>query len=115
VYSLVWSNREGGEHISSWRSRLREINRLRDRYGPKPPGLNPASPPGTANGVNNETKSVRDSLNGLRRGSVANFLSNATEPISQRSSILSTAETEVGGPGAGEESIVDSLDFSKWA
>jgi hypothetical protein len=115
VFSLVWSNREGGEHISSWRSRLREINRLRDRYGPKPPGLNPASPPGTANGVNNETKSVRDSLNGLRRGSVANFLSNATEPISQRSSILSTAETEVGGPGAGEESIVDSLDFSKWA
>jgi hypothetical protein len=30
VFSLVW-NREGGEHISSWRNRLREIKRLRDR------------------------------------------------------------------------------------
>lgn len=115
VFSLVWSNREGGEHISSWRSRLREINRIRDRYGPKPLSSNPTSPPGTSNGVNNESKSVRDSLNGLRRGSVANFLSNATEPISQRSSVLSTAETEVGGQGGGEETLVDSLDFSRWA
>lgn len=32
VFSLVWSNRGGGEHISSWRSRLREIRRLRERY-----------------------------------------------------------------------------------
>lgn len=115
VFSLVWSNREGGEHISSWRSRLREINRIRDRYGPKSLSLNATSPPGTSNGVNNESKSVRDSLNGLRRGSVANFLSNTTEPVSQRSSILSTAETEVGGQGGGEESLVDSLDFSRWA
>ncbi|KAL1970305.1 hypothetical protein VTN77DRAFT_5465 [Rasamsonia byssochlamydoides] len=30
VFSLVW-NREGGEHISSWRNRLREIKRLRER------------------------------------------------------------------------------------
>jgi hypothetical protein len=115
VFSLVWSNREGGEHISSWRSRLREINRIRDRYGAKPSNSNAASPPGTANGVSYDSKSVRDSLNGLRRGSVANFLSNATEPASQRSSILSTAETEVGGPGANDDSLIDSLDFSKWA
>ncbi|KAL8698140.1 MAG: hypothetical protein Q9201_006732 [Fulgogasparrea decipioides] len=32
VFCLVWSNRGGGEHISSWRSRLREIRRLRERY-----------------------------------------------------------------------------------
>ncbi|KAL8971011.1 MAG: hypothetical protein Q9183_001262 [Haloplaca sp. 2 TL-2023] len=32
VFSLVWSNRGGGEHISSWRSRLGEIRRLRQRY-----------------------------------------------------------------------------------
>ncbi|KAL8693644.1 MAG: hypothetical protein Q9218_001554 [Villophora microphyllina] len=32
VFSLVWSNRGGGEHISNWRSRLREIYRLRERY-----------------------------------------------------------------------------------
>lgn len=35
VFSHVWANREGGEYISSWRNRLREINRLRERYGPK--------------------------------------------------------------------------------
>ncbi|KAL1974217.1 hypothetical protein VTN31DRAFT_5777 [Thermomyces dupontii] len=35
VFALVWNSREvggaGGEHISSWRNRLREIKRLRDR------------------------------------------------------------------------------------
>ncbi|KAL8710512.1 MAG: hypothetical protein Q9220_004945 [cf. Caloplaca sp. 1 TL-2023] len=31
VFCLVWSNR-GGEHISNWRARLREIRRLRERY-----------------------------------------------------------------------------------
>ncbi|KAL8750957.1 MAG: hypothetical protein Q9184_006231, partial [Pyrenodesmia sp. 2 TL-2023] len=32
VFCFVWSNRGEGEYISSWRSRLREINRLRKRY-----------------------------------------------------------------------------------
>lgn len=32
VFSLVWSNRDGGEHFSPWRNRLREIKRLRDKY-----------------------------------------------------------------------------------
>jgi Rap/ran-GAP len=31
-FSLVWSTREGGEHISPWRNRLREIKKLRDKY-----------------------------------------------------------------------------------
>jgi hypothetical protein len=108
VFSLVWANREGGEHMSPWRNRLREINRLKEKYGLKPSTSSTTSPPGTANGVN-----VRDSVTSLRRSSVANFLTNASEPSSQRSSVLSTAETQVGG--SGEESIVDSLDFSRWA
>ncbi|KAF4628791.1 hypothetical protein G7Y89_g9364 [Cudoniella acicularis] len=112
VFSLVWANREGGEHVSSWRNRLREINRLRERYKPK--SSTTTSPPGTSNGVSHESRNVRDSINSLRRSSVANFLTNASEPNSQRSSILSTAETEVG-PGVTEEGIVDSLDFSRWA
>lgn len=33
VFSSVWFIREGGEPISSWRNRLREIKRLRERYG----------------------------------------------------------------------------------
>jgi hypothetical protein len=32
VFCNVWSSREGGEHISSWRSRLREIVKLRARH-----------------------------------------------------------------------------------
>lgn len=35
MFSVVWHNREGGEHISSWSARLREIKRLRDKHGPK--------------------------------------------------------------------------------
>ncbi|KAK7741063.1 Tuberous sclerosis 2-like protein [Cytospora paraplurivora] len=42
VFSVVWSNREQGEPPSAWRSRLREINRLRERHGPK------TTTPGTA-------------------------------------------------------------------
>ncbi len=97
VFSLVWANREGGEHVSSWRNRLREIKRLRERYAdqshahgasgssPTPPstgysasgslGQGFSSPPGT-----------RES-SGFRRTSTATFLSEGTN----RSSILSTA------------------------
>ncbi|KAN0103023.1 protein of unknown function (DUF3384) domain containing protein [Hyaloscypha variabilis] len=114
VFSQVWANREGGEHVSSWRNRLREINRIRDRYRPKHPTPTPTSPPGTSNGTPSDTRNVRDSLNSLRRASVANFLSNATESTSQRSSILSTAETEVG-LSLSEETLINSLDFSRWA
>lgn len=32
VFSLVWSTRTGGEHVSSWRNRLRAIAKLRERY-----------------------------------------------------------------------------------
>ena len=110
VFSLVWSNREGGEHVSSWRSRLQAIQRMKERYAPKGPSSTATSPPGTSSGVN-----IRDSISSLRRSSVANFLTNAgPEPASQRSSVLSTAETEVG-PVTGEDSLVESLDFSKWA
>ena len=33
VFSLAWSNRDGDEHVSSWRNRLKEIIKLRNRYG----------------------------------------------------------------------------------
>ncbi|KAI4180183.1 MAG: hypothetical protein L6R41_007403 [Letrouitia leprolyta] len=32
VFCLIWSSRGGGEYVSNWRSRLREIRRLRERY-----------------------------------------------------------------------------------
>jgi len=32
VFSLVWSNRDGGQNVSSWRNRLKEIMKMRQRY-----------------------------------------------------------------------------------
>jgi hypothetical protein len=115
VFSQVWANREGGEHVSSWRNRLREINRLREKQGQRMSTANPAPPPGTSSGASHDSRSLRDSITNLRRASVANFLTNSTEPTSQRSSILSTPETEVGPSSEAEESLVDGLDFSRWA
>ncbi|ORY71130.1 tuberin [Pseudomassariella vexata] len=134
VFSLVWSNREGGEHVSPWRNRLREIKRLREKYGPKTShshGLSP-SPPGTALGggpstilsssqlePNRPGGTVRDSFSSLRRSSVATFFSTNSEQNthSHRSSMLSTAPTENTEIHAanGLDNLVDQVDFSKWA
>ncbi|CAG8970869.1 hypothetical protein HYALB_00000848 [Hymenoscyphus albidus] len=108
VFSLVWANREGGEHVSSWRNRLREINKLREKYNPKAAST-PLSTPVPSNG------NVRDSIQNLRRSSVATFLTSSnSEPVSQRSSLLSPVNTEVGVSST-EGSIVEDLDFSKWS
>ncbi|OTB16950.1 hypothetical protein K445DRAFT_57618 [Daldinia sp. EC12] len=139
VFSLVWAHREGGEHVSAWRNRLREIKRLRDKYGPKavvPQGQGgpSPSPPGTAlgHGHGNTTalsstaaqleamrsgNTVRDSFSSLRRSSVATFFSASSEQNSHRSSMLSTAttdNTEVMTVN-GVDALVDSIDFSKWS
>ncbi|KAI0023505.1 hypothetical protein F4780DRAFT_776535 [Xylariomycetidae sp. FL0641] len=121
VFALVWANRKGGEHISSWRNRLREINRLRERYGPKYQMYGPSpSPPGTA-GPGQQldlVKPVRDSFSSIRRSSVATFFtSSSAEPTSHRSSMLSTAPTDNTEIMAvnGVDLLVDSVDFSRWA
>lgn len=114
VFSSVWANREGGEHVSPWRNRLREINRLRAKHAPKRSTSSQTSPPGTSNSSIADAKS-RESMTGIRRASVANFsfLSSSIDTSSQRSSIVSTAEPEKDANA--DESMVDSLDFSRWA
>ncbi|KAJ4856225.1 rap/ran-GAP domain-containing protein [Trichoderma breve] len=131
VFAHVWHNREGGEHISSWSGRLREIKRLRERHGPKLGSVSSASPPTLLTGSMPAQpaplqpyqdagqpggSSVRDSFNSLRRTSVATFFTNTSEQTSHRSSILSTTatnDTEVGTVN-GLDSLVESVDFSKW-
>jgi len=135
VFSLVWASNEGGEHVSSWRNRLREINRLRERYAPKA-APSPSPPPSSLGGAllglgsqgatlspdmaspsSRPGSSVRDSFSSLRRSSVATFFTTTSEQTSHRSSILSTAttdNTEILTPN-GTDSLLDSLDFSKWA
>jgi hypothetical protein len=135
VFALVWSNRESGEHMSSWRNRLREINQLRKRYmpakthssvpSPSPP---PTSGPGVDRGIMQSSlsaetsssrpgSSIRDSFSSLRRSSVATFLTTTSEQTSHRSSILSTTTTDNTEiiPPNGIDSLVESIDFSKWA
>jgi len=117
VFCLVWANRQGGEHISSWRSRLREIQRLRDKY--KSAGSSTISPPNTAQGQalmspDSSTRNVRDSFTTLRRASVANFLTNISDhdrPAKSPVSAVSDNEPQHGV----EENMVDALDFSRWA
>ncbi|KAI2643435.1 hypothetical protein GGS21DRAFT_485952 [Xylaria nigripes] len=125
-FSHVWAKREGNEHISSWGNRLAEINRLREKYGSKPA----SSPSGTAHSPGHALtpsigsqldilrpgSMVRDSLN-VRRSSVITFLTNSSEQNSHRSSMLTTASTDntEGGPVTTADTLVESLDYSRWA
>ncbi|KAI1310087.1 tuberin [Xylaria venustula] len=125
-FSQVWANREGGEHLSSWGNRLRNINQLREKYGPKIPlGPPTPSPLNTAQShygaqldASRQGGTMRDSL---RRSSVATsvatFFTNSSEQNSHRSSLLSTTtaeNTEVSPPTAADL-LVESLNFSRWA
>lgn len=115
VFCLVWANREGGEHISSWRNRLREINRLRDKHSPGMQSYSNATSPGpapsSAGGMSSrDTGAQRESV-GFRRTSGPGFFGGGggggVDGIaSQRSSIFSTAttatETDAGGFFDGE-------------
>jgi hypothetical protein len=135
VFSLVWYNREGGEHISSWSARLKEIKRLRERHGPKATSSLPSPPATSLGGVSQGQQhpqqqqqqqlqdssrpgsTVRDSFSSLRRTSVATFFTSTSEQASHRSSTLSTStttnDTEMGAANS-PAPLVDSVDFSKW-
>ena len=121
VFSHVWANREGGEHVSSWRSRLREIKRLRERYSQKPsshlaPSVSQPSTLGVGPAQNDNSRPT--SFTSLRRTSVATFFTSTTDQASHRSSMLSTStntnDTEIGTVHESNP-VVDSVDFSKWA
>ncbi|KAI8714352.1 hypothetical protein NCS52_01154900 [Fusarium sp. LHS14.1] len=136
VFSHVWANREGGEHVSSWRSRLCAIKRLREKHATSKSGqLTPSASQNSSLGSptplhqqqllqqqaeasSRPTSTVRDSFTSLRRTSVATFFTSTSEQTSHRSSMLSssttTNDTEIGTVH-GQDSIVDTVDFSKWA
>ncbi|RKF81113.1 putative gtpase activating protein [Golovinomyces cichoracearum] len=106
VFSLVWANRPGGEHFSSWRSRLREINKIREASRLKPSNI-------TYLDTSHETLSVRDSTNNLRRASI-NFLTQKTELSPQRFQDTAASVPEIKTL-FDEERLLELLDFSKWA
>lgn len=87
VFSQVWAIRDGGEAISSWRNRLREIKRLRERYGAADLSLvtSPSSPVHQQSISSPPSRDNANPAQGFKRTSVATFISEGTS----RSSIAS--------------------------
>lgn len=94
VFSLVW-NREGGEHISSWRNRLREIKRLRERV---------------LNAQNQAPAEVGEgSYMGYRRNTRPNLY---PEDGPSRPGVRTDFSADWNT--AADNNVVQALDFSRW-
>jgi hypothetical protein len=94
VFSQVWAIRDGGESISSWRNRLREIKRLRERYGAPDlsmVGTSPSSPVHQHNLSSPPSRDHTSSAQGFKRTSVATFISEGTN----RSSVTSSSHDAI--------------------
>ena len=113
VYSQVWAVRDTGQHISSWRSRLREIMRLRERYPREPHKI--SSPSGDTSHMSATTTSsvtyrpstqvsTASKESGLlRRASAATFFSEGTNRTSRSSGLSGTTEA----PSHDHKSVVE--------
>jgi hypothetical protein len=106
VFSQVWFEREGGESVSSWRDRLRQIKRLRDRHIPKVVSKSDDSPSSPSEGKGFSSPPVpgsrpsnmsgRENKIGAKRSSNFTHVSEGTS----RSSIASgAADMERQGSG----------------
>ena len=116
VFSLVWATRDGGEHISSWRNRLREIVKLREKHAPSSASHynTPSHAPTASTSTGNHSllssrdsgiQVQRESLN--RRASTATFLTDSLS--SHRSSVVSTAtETDTGTAATDCDGVLES-------
>ncbi|KAH7073440.1 hypothetical protein BKA63DRAFT_444520 [Paraphoma chrysanthemicola] len=88
VFASVWYQREGGESISSWRNRLREIKRLRERYG----GISgdqhsTASPssPSISQTMSSPPSRDQNGISPLHRMSIATHITDSRSSISSSS------------------------------
>ncbi|KAF9245160.1 hypothetical protein DTO012A7_8815 [Penicillium roqueforti] len=95
VFSLVWNNK-GGEHTSSWTTRLREIKKVRERAL-------------AAQSQGSEAAEV--TYPGLRRNTKANIFS---EELPSRAPQVQT-DFAAEWNAAADTNIVQNLDFSRWA
>ncbi|KAL3458672.1 hypothetical protein BJX64DRAFT_218973 [Aspergillus heterothallicus] len=94
VFSLVWNSQ--GEHISSWRNRLREIKRLRER----------------ALGSQSQAPDTLDATYPTqRRNTKANIFSEEV-PVRSNST---RSEFATDWNAAADSNILQNLDFSRWA
>lgn len=99
VFSQVWANRQGGEHISPWRNRLRQIKRLRERYGPSPSQTTTAPSPPPASMVSGGGGS------GSGVGSsVSTPLATVPPPLTGGGGTIGSGGPIFGGPNGGGNS-----------
>lgn len=121
VFSLVWANRQGGDHVSSWRTRLREITRLRDKYASSAGSTKAAPGSGMTSSANNglgsssaaqDANRPRDSLISSRRASVATFMTGITSTSDHKDR---GADDHNDKAKDQRENMVETLDFSRWA
>ncbi|PYI10778.1 GTPase activating protein [Aspergillus sclerotiicarbonarius CBS 121057] len=94
VFSLVWHS-QGGEHISSWRNRLREIKRLRER---------------ALGSQAQSSDAVEGTYPGQRRNTKANIFSE--EVPSRNTSVQTDFATDWNA--AADANILQNLDFARW-
>ncbi|KAH9867436.1 hypothetical protein IAQ61_008030 [Plenodomus lingam] len=88
VFSSVWSLREGAESISSWRSRFREIKRLRERYGTTDTqSISSPSSPAQVQGISSPPSRDHNGVSPFQRMSIATHITDGTS----RSSISSSS------------------------
>jgi hypothetical protein len=87
VFSQVWSVKDGGESASSWRTRLREIQRLRERYGAiVVPTLTTPSSPNLQQGLSSPPSRDTNLATQFQRTSIVTHLSENTNRSSMTSS-----------------------------
>ncbi|KAJ5887642.1 Tuberin N-terminal [Penicillium taxi] len=95
VFSLVWNNK-GGEHVSSWRSRLREIKKVRER---------------ALVAQRQAAEAAEGAYPGQRRTTKANIFSeeSPTRAAPARTDFASEWDA------ASDKDILQNLDFSRWS
>ncbi|KAJ5980097.1 hypothetical protein N7481_007395 [Penicillium waksmanii] len=94
VFSLVW-NHQGGEHMSSWRTRLREIKKVRER---------------ALAAQAQSAEAAEGAYPGQRRNTKANIFS---EELPTRSAPAKT-DSESEWTAASETNVLQNLDFARW-
>ena len=114
VFSLAWRDRDSpsSDHISSWRNRLQEIRRLRDRVTREAAAAAPEPKKGVAlyAGYGKAGAGGRTSLYPEGRGELTGEGRRTT--VVDYENVNANAE---GRKAGGEEKMSDLYDFSKWA
>ena len=83
VFCQVWSSRDAGEYVSSWRSRLREIRKLWDKHSPS---ISTPPPTATGPGMNSSMFHRQSAINYGSDGNRTSMMSGASADMERQNS-----------------------------